>query len=345
MKKLSPQQLAFFISLFVTSLFASIIFFICDYNQPDFWKYFLIFGLSFIAIIYLLIYYIFKKFIISRILPIYKTIYSVGSKIENFDTSFEDINVFSKVEHDVMVWNRNKSSEIEKLKEMEAFRKEYIGNISHELKTPIFSMLGYISTLIDGGLEDETINKKYLLRAEKSINRMISIINDLESITKLESNVLALERENFDITKLIEDVIENHEIFASEKNINVRLLNTKTTFVNADKSHVFILFNNLINNSIKYGNIGGETKIDLYNLGDKILFEITDNGIGIPEKHINRIFERFYRVDKSRSRDQGGTGLGLSIVKHIIEAHKQTINVKSLPEKLTTFTFTLDKAK
>lgn len=345
MKRMTPQSLSVFLSLIVSVLFSLALYLMSDVPEIELWKNIFVSGILMFIIIYAIVYFVFKRFIISRILPIYKTIYSNDKRVNSTDKLFEDINIFSKVEDDALLWNQNKAREIEQLKKMEQFRKEYIGDISHELKTPVFSMLGYISTLIDGGLEDETINKKYLLKTEKSINRMISIINDLESITKLESNVLSLEKENFDIIKVIEEVIENHEIFAQEKNIKLLLLKKKSTIVNADKSHVNILFNNLINNSIKYGKIGGETKIDIFDIEDKILFEITDNGIGIAGKNISRIFERFYRVDKSRSRDQGGTGLGLAIVKHIIEAHNQTINVKSQLGDFTTFTFTLDKAK
>jgi len=215
----------------------------------------------------------------------------------------------------------------------------------HELKTPIFNIQGYILTLIDGGLEDPSINRLYLERTEKSINRMISIVEDLEDISRLESGELILNREEFDIVKLVEEVFEIMEMKAKQKGIRLSVFSSsgKGIKVVADRKRIQDVMNNLIINSINYGNKGGNTTVSFMDMGQNLLIDVTDNGIGISEKDVPRIFERFYRTDKSRSRDQGGTGLGLAIVKHIIEAHNQTISVRSRLDKGSSFVFTLKK--
>lgn len=231
--------------------------------------------------------------------------------------------------------------------DLEDYRKEFMGNVYHELKTPIFNMQGYILTLLDGGLEDESINRVYLERAEKNINRMISIVEDLESISGLESGALNLKKEDLNISILIDEVLEANELRASNNNIRLEKNKIKkaTSMVSGDRRRIYQVINNLVVNSINYGNKGGKTSISVYRAGDMALIEIKDNGIGISKEDLPRIFERFYRVDKSRSRDSGGTGLGLAIVKHIIEAHKQTVKVKSAPGKGSVFTFTLARAE
>jgi len=231
-------------------------------------------------------------------------------------------------------------------KSLKDYRKEFMGNVYHELKTPIFNMQGYILTLLDGGLEDKSINRVYLERAEKNINRMISIVEDLESISGLESGALNLKKENFDIIKLIDDVIEATEMRASKHNIRIKKNKVKKdiSMVSGDRRRIYQVLNNLIINSISYGNKGGVTSISVLPDGDRVLLKIKDNGIGISSADLPRIFERFYRVDKSRSRDSGGTGLGLAIVKHIIEAHGETVKVKSVPGKGSVFSFTLPSA-
>ncbi len=231
-------------------------------------------------------------------------------------------------------------------KSLKDYRKEFMGNVYHELKTPIFNMQGYILTLLDGGLEDKSINRVYLERAEKNINRMISIVEDLESISGLESGALNLKKENFDIIKLIDDVIEATEMRASKHNIRIKKNKVKKniSMVSGDRKRIYQVLNNLIINSISYGNKGGVTSISVLPDGDRVLLKIKDNGIGISSADLPRIFERFYRVDKSRSRDSGGTGLGLAIVKHIIEAHGETVKVKSVPGKGSVFSFTLPSA-
>jgi len=236
--------------------------------------------------------------------------------------------------------------QINVLKEAERYRKEFLGNVSHELKTPIFNVQGYVLTLLDGGLEDPDINKKYLQRAENNINRIISIVEDLETISKLEARELQLEFSTFDIIKVVREVLEMHEMHTVDSNIILSCNSEKeVVWVEADKNRITQVIDNLVANSIRYGISSGRTNIYVKENRSSVRVDVTDNGIGIAQKHLSRIFERFYRVDKSRSQKLGGTGLGLSIVKHIIDAHNQSISVKSKPNIGTTFSFTVNKPK
>jgi len=321
------------------------------------WYYLLITGFSFLFMIiglvlfFLIAFYIIQfaihRFILEKIRPIYKIIDFVpqkGKEVKlNLTPGFVEL---SDVEQDVENWAQNQLQEIERLKELERYRKDFVGNVSHELKTPIFNIQGYILTLLEGGLEDPNINKLYLTRTEKSIDRMISIVEDLESINKLETGELKPNFSVFDIVKIAEDVIEMEQRLAKERRIWLTFADKpeKPLMVKADRKRIIEVLTNLVVNGLKYGKKNGFVKIGFYDFDDKIMIEVSDNGIGIDKKDLSRVFERFYRVDKSRSREQGGTGLGLSIVKHIIEAHNQTINVQSVLNEGTTFTFTLEKA-
>ena len=246
----------------------------------------------------------------------------------------------SNIKKNLMEWSNNKASEIDRLKEMERYRKEFLGNVSHELKTPIFNIQGYILTLLDGGLEDHSVNRLYLQRSEKSINRMIHIVEDLESIARLESGELQLDIEQFDMLRLVDEVFELEERNAKDAKI-ILVAERKHVLVFADRKGITEVMNNLVANSIKYGRKNGTTKVSFVEKDNMWWISVTDDGIGIAENDRKRIFERFYRCDKSRSREQGGTGLGLSIVKHIVEAHGQTISVQSNLGHGTSFTFSL----
>jgi two-component system phosphate regulon sensor histidine kinase PhoR len=291
--------------------------------------------------------YILEKFIYGKIKLIYKTIHTLKSKksFKDMDLTL-DKDVISKVNEEVTEWAQDRREEIEELKKLEAYRREFLGNVSHELKTPLFNIQGYILTLIEGGLEDPTINKEYLERSGKNIERMISIVEDLEVISRFETGELELSLINFDIIELSRDVIELLEVKAKKKNIRQSIARDyeKPLYVRADKERIRQVLINLLDNSIKYGTDDGKTKVSFFDMDENILIEVTDNGLGVDSKDIPRLFERFFRVDKSRSREQGGSGLGLSIVKHIIEAHHQTINVRSTIGVGTTFAFTLQKA-
>jgi len=291
--------------------------------------------------------YIIEKLIYAKIKLIYKTIHTFktpkGAKNKDLDLNKD---VISSVNQDVLNWAQDRKDEIEELKKLETYRREFLGNVSHELKTPLFNIQGYILTLLDGGLDDATINKEYLLKTEKNIDRMVAIVEDLEAISRFESGELQLEFAKFDLVVLTKEILDFLEIKAKKKNIKIyfRQDYDKPIFVYADKEKIRQVLINLIDNSIKYNNDNGKTKVSFFDMDENVLIEITDNGIGIEAKDIPRLFERFFRIDKSRSRGQGGSGLGLAIVKHIIEAHNQTINVRSTIGVGSTFAFTLKKA-
>ncbi|HEY6163066.1 MAG TPA: ATP-binding protein [Bacteroidia bacterium] len=253
---------------------------------------------------------------------------------------------FLELKNELNAFAKERKEEAERLKKLETYRKEFLGNVSHELKTPIFNIQGYILTLLDGGLEDPRINKEYLQRAEKSVDRMIAIVEDLQAITQFESGELVLEQEKFDVVALAQDVIGAQELVSRSRGVTLELLNdpSRPVFAMGDRFRIRQALVNLVVNSVKYGKENGNTQIRISDLGEKVRVEVSDNGIGIPKQHLSRIFERFYRVDKSRSREMGGTGLGLSIVKHIIEAHGQTIEVMSTEGAGSVFSFTLKKA-
>ena len=303
--------------------------------------------------VFLFTYFFLKKviesFIYDKIKIIYKTIHSLKrSKDEDKNKLNISGDTLEMVNRQVLEWGESKTREIEELQKLAKYRRDFIGNVSHELKTPIFNIQGYVLTLLDGGLEDPSINREYLLRAEKSVNRMIAIVEDLEAISQLESGELKLSITRFDIIGLTREIIEFLEIKAQKKNVQVILAENydKPLFVKADKERIRQVIINLVENAIKYNfrQLDALTKISFFDMDENILVEVTDNGVGIAQQDLSRIFERFYRTDKGRSREQGGTGLGLAIVKHVIEAHEQTISVRSWPGIGTTFGFTLKKA-
>ena len=311
---------------------------------------------SFIAIVvpvffvasFLILRNILYNFIYKRIRLIYKSISNVKEDDETKKERFNmQTDLLKQVDHDVMVWAEKSRKEIQQWKHMDEYRKEFVGNVSHELKTPIFNIQGYTLTLLEGGLEDKRINTRYLSKIEKNINRMISIVRDLEAISKLEHGELKLRISDFNPQDLTRDIIETLEERAAEKNIGMEIIShyEKEHRVEADPEFIRQVLTNLILNSINYGKENGHTRIEFFDMDDNLLIEVTDDGIGLAEEDLPRIFERFYRVDKSRSTRSGGTGLGLAIVKHIIEAHNQTINVRSRIGIGTTLAFTLKKVR
>jgi len=344
MKSLEPQKITGFISL--GFLFLATIFFLANYFSPNLYYSLAISIPLFFVLSFAMVSYFVNNFINSRIKPIYKSIHGFKQNDVISEDDSDNKDILSNINKEVADWMKTRNQEILELKQMEKYRKEFLGNVSHELKTPIFNIQGYILTLLDGGLDDQNINMLYLNRTEKSINRMISIVDDLEAISKLEAGELELNISSFNIKAMFDDVFDMQEIRANEKNIKLKYGKglENSIKVNADKERLFQVVINLIVNSINYGKKGGQTTVNFYDMDKRILVEIKDNGIGIAEEHLPRIFERFFRADKSRSREQGGTGLGLAIVKHIIEAHNQRINVSSKLGKGTSFTFTLEKA-
>ena len=285
-------------------------------------------------------YYLLKYQFYEKVKIIYKNIYKFKGTSNISDLNLENANIQAEQ------WADQKEEELIKMKENENYRREFIGNVSHELKTPIFNIQGYIQTLIDGGLQDENVNLKYLKRANLSVDRMINIVDDLEVISQLETNEDVLDIDNFNIVDIINEAFDQLEMKANNMNISLKLSKeSNSEIVYADRNKIQQVFMNLISNSIKYGKNNGVTNVRLFDMTDKMLIEVADNGIGISEEALNRLFERFYRVDKNRSREIGGTGLGLAIVKHIIEAHQQTINVRSTVDVGSTFSFILEKEK
>ncbi|MFZ1749687.1 MAG: ATP-binding protein, partial [Saprospiraceae bacterium] len=274
---------------------------------------------------------------------IYKLIYDSKKDKISPDISKESLD---DVNAKVMEWAENTKKEIASLKTLEEYRKNYVGNISHELKTPIFSIQAYLHTLLEGGLYDENINKDYLQRAADNTERLQNIVEDLDVITRLESGQVELDIQKFDIKDLVLDIFHDLKSLAKKKKILLQLKDgaSQAYQVVADRESIRQVITNLIVNSIKYGKESGRTRVSFYDMDSELLIEISDNGFGIDEKHLKHVFDRFYRVDSSRSRKQGGSGLGLSIVKHIIEAHDQTINVRSSINVGSTFGFTLHKA-
>lgn len=297
---------------------------------------------SFIAIRFIL-----DRFVYRRIKLIYKIISRSKASIpDKRAIQPGDNTMLEGVEQEVQQWAESQRDEIETLKTLEAYRKRYIGNVSHELKTPIFSIQGYIYTLIDGGLYDENVNMKYLERAASNVERLLTIVQDLEEISKLESEDLILDIQKFDIKALVKEIFKDLEGNARPRNIALTFKEGADSSFNvlADREGIRQVLTNLILNSIKYGIDNGITKVSFYVMDKQILVEVSDNGLGIEDKHLKHLFDRFYRVDKSRSRESGGSGLGLSIVKHILEAHNQSVNVRSTIGKGSTFGFTLAKA-
>jgi two-component system, OmpR family, phosphate regulon sensor histidine kinase PhoR len=296
---------------------------------------------------YYLIKYFLERFIYDKIKLIYKSIHSLKrtkeEKRELKASSKGDL--IGSVNEQVIRWANDRGQEIEDLKNLETYRREFLANVSHELKTPLFNLQGFTLTLLDGGLEDPEINRDYLEKTQKNIERMITIVQDLEVISRLESGEARPVISRFDIVALTNEVFEFLEPKATSSQIDLIFGNDHygDMQVLADKEKIRQVLINLIENSIKYSKENGRTKVSFYPMDENILVEVSDNGLGINEEHIPRLFERFYRVDKHRSRSGGGSGLGLAIVKHIIEAHNQTVNVRSAPGIGSTFAFTLKR--
>ena len=303
------------------------------------------FVISFIVSFFVM-YFLYSNIIFEKIDKLYVLVKEQQPKeIPNTEFQLDEVDSLDRLEEEIKKLAHERHKEAEQTRNLDSYRKEFLGNVSHELKTPIFNIQGYVSTLIDGGINDPSINVEYLKRADKSVDRMIQIIDDLETISQLEVGTLELDPEVYDIAQQVRDVIDALEFQASKQNIKLQLPKKydKPTLVKADKFRIRQVLVNLITNSVKYGKENGKTTISLNLFDEQVIVEVKDNGIGIDEKHLPRLFERFYRVDKGRSREQGGTGLGLAIVKHIIEGHGETIDVISKVNEGTTISFTLKR--
>ncbi|MCD6092249.1 MAG: ATP-binding protein [Bacteroidales bacterium] len=340
-------RLAFRITLIIGVFYFIGFTFIYLNTSIDFFYIISIF-LLFLIFTFLVIRLHIENYIYQKIKVIYKTIHNQKrNKSKQLRDREQSLASIENVHHEVIAWSKEYQDQIDELKRLEIYRKEYIGNISHELKTPLFNIQGYISTLIDGGIEDESINLKYLTRSEKSVERLIKIVEELDTISRIESGELVLNKTRFNILDLVKEIFELFEVEASKKSSQFFFNKNydHPIFVFADRLQLHTLLTNLISNAIKYGaSKNGKIKISFFDMNENVLVEVTDNGPGISKEDLPRIFERFYRTDKARSRDAGGTGLGLAIVKHIVEAHNQVINVRSTIGLGTTFAFTLKKA-
>ena len=343
-KNPTPRQIALYTALLTTFLIFLVVVFInvstSDMNRAL--NMILVPIISFAAC-YFVVNYLIETFIYRRVKVIYKKI----ADSKKSDKKTEDMESLEEVEAEVESWAAGKNEEIATLKQLEEYRRNYIGNVSHELKTPIFNIQGFLHTLIDGGMNDPSVNMSYLQKAARNVERLNSIVQDLDIISRLEAGKMALDLQIFDIQQLTLEIFEDLDLKAKQKNVKLSFKEgaDRGFRVRADKESIRQVLNNLIGNSIKYGKQNGQTKVSFYDMDKVVLVEVSDNGIGIARHHLRHLFDRFYRVDKSRSRDVGGTGLGLSIVKHIVEAHNQSVNVRSTEGIGSTFGFTLEKVK
>jgi len=348
MKNPTPREVAISVAGRITGIIVLLILITKIFFSPEiYWGHIIAIGLLTFFITFLIVLSAIQQFIYRKIKLIYKKISTIKlGDIEKVKQFRSDIDVISEADEQVNEWLDSSNREIEKLKIEEAYRKEYLGNVAHELKTPLFTIQGYVETLIDGALTDSNVNMKYLNKAKKNIKRLNKIIDDLDTINVLESETFELEREVFDIHALTIEVFEELEVKAKGFDISLQVKEgiEGKFMVYGDEEKVRQVLINLVENSIKYGRQNGSTSVGFYDMEKYILTEVSDDGKGIAEEDIPRLFERFYRVEKSRSRDRGGTGLGLAIVKHIIEAHRQSINVRSKLGFGSTFGFTMQKA-
>lgn len=332
-------------SFYITLFFLAVILLYHFFIQPLHLLIVLAFSTIFYFATFFLIQFRVEHFIYKRV----KKIYDDVSLLETTSYINQPITTdMATLTKEVKKFARDKKLEIETLKIREEYRKEFLGNVSHELKTPLFTIQGYLLTLLDGAMEDKNIRTKYLERAEKGVERLIYIVKDLDMITKLEVGEINLDVTRFNIVEVIQNVFDLFEMKASNKNITLTFDTrySKPIWVMADQEKIQQIVTNLVVNSIKYGKKGGTTEVSIEDLiNNKVIVRITDNGEGIEKQNIPRLFERFYRVDKSGARSEGGSGLGLAIVKHIIEGHDEKIYVESQIGVGSEFSFTLEKTK
>jgi two-component system phosphate regulon sensor histidine kinase PhoR len=332
-------------SLYITCFSAGLIVALEYFFQSISWIFILSFVFSIYFFSFFVLQYRVEHFIYRRVKKIYDDVSLLDSATLRSKAITTDMSTLTK---EVKKFATDKKLEIENLKVREEYRREFMGNVSHELKTPLFTVQGYLSTLLDGAMKDKDLRKKYLERAEKGVERLIYIVEDLDMISKLEMGDLNLEFSQFNIIELIQNVFDLLEMQADKKNIILMFDKkyNKSILVYADQEKIQQVLTNLVMNSIKYGKENGTTEVSIEDLvKNKVIIRIRDNGEGIEQNHIPRLFERFFRVDKSGARSEGGSGLGLSIVKHIIEGHDEKIYVESEYGKGSEFSFTLEKAK
>ena len=345
MKIINAQKIALLIALLAAVIIGIVEFSIFFLGLE---RYSPVFAASMVIVfiaVYSLVFLLLNNFIFQKINPIYKTINKLEKSEKQLRKELDKRDMIDDLNREVEDWATGKTQEIDQLKEMAQYRQEFLGNVSRELKAPIYSMQEYITVLQDNSSDDPEKNRVYLERAGNSTGKLINIVEDLDIIRQLDSGEIKIEFENFDIAQLARKIFGDQKKEAQKQHIEliVKNNNGEPLMVHADKKRIEEAMTNLIVNSIKYGKNEGCTAVEFTDLEDNILVEVSDNGMGIPNDDLPRIFERFYRVDKARPLNQSGTGLGLAIVKHIIEAHNQAINVKSKENEGSTFAFTLRK--
>ncbi len=341
---LSPRLIALILALIISAITTTFLAFFEEVSSGMLLVTFLSSGI----VSFFLVLYTIEIIILSEINKMYKTIHKL--KLKDFNISrkslIEDINPLKRINDEIFVYVAKKQKEIEELRKMEQFRREFLADVSHELKTPVFAAQGFIHTLLDGAVDDENVRDRFLEKAAKSLDGLDILVKDLMTLSQMESGDIRMNMIPVDLRKLTEDIFGRLEHIASEKEVILKVKPDKLpeVWASADPLRMDQVMVNLIENAIKYNRKSGKV-IVYFEEGKKyITISVRDNGPGIPQEHVERIFERFYRVDKSRSKENGGTGLGLAIVKHILTGHKSVISVMSRPEKGTTFTFKLEKA-
>jgi len=344
-KNLSPKQLSALTAILLASPISLGIYILTENWVVGLTSLLIVFSGSYALILFTL-----EKFIYRKIKLIYKLIHQTKAtkKEEVYFKYILPQKSIDEVREDVEKWGEKRNEEIELLKKNEAYRKEFLQNLAHEFKTPIFAIQGYVDTLLNGAMEDAVIRKKFLENAAKNVDRLVNLMNDLDEISTLERGEQLLYKQNFIIQDLTREIYESLSIKTHNKNIKTTIKKgcESPITVFADKEKIRMVLINLVENATKYGKPGGSIVASFYKIDEKnVLIEVSDDGIGIEEEHLMRIFERFYRTDAARSRDKGGTGLGLAICKHIVEAHSQSIHVRSTPDVGTTIGFTLESRR
>ncbi|HVS95469.1 MAG TPA: ATP-binding protein [Puia sp.] len=344
-KNISPRQLSALTAGFLSLPISAGVYFLTGNGLIGITSLLIVFSGSYALILFTL-----EKFIYRKIKLIYKLIHQTKAtkKEEVYFKYILPQKGIDEVREDVEKWGEKRNEEIELLKKNEAYRKEFLQNLAHEFKTPIFAIQGYVDTLLNGAMEDAVIRKKFLENAAKNVDRLVNLMNDLDEISTLERGEQLLYKQNFIVQDLVREIFESLSIKTHTKNIRTSIKKgcESPITVFADKEKIRMALINLVENATKYGRPNGSIVASIYKIDERnVLIEISDDGIGIEEEHLMRIFERFYRTDAARSRDKGGTGLGLAICKHIIEAHGQSVHVRSTPDVGTTIGFTLESRR
>ncbi|WP_020596394.1 sensor histidine kinase [Spirosoma panaciterrae] len=340
---LSPRIIALLLACLISALTLAFLTFVEGVTSSMLF----VVGISSFVISFFLVLYAIELLVFREVNKMYKTIHQL--KIRDFSISRKSIiknsNPFKKLNDEIFVYVAKKQKEIDELKRLEQFRREFLADVSHELKTPIFAAQGFIHTLIDGAVDDEHVRDKFLSKAAKSLDGLDALVKDLVALSQLETGEVKMSFERVNFSQLIQEIFEQLETIAKAKNTSLSLKTSQPgpAWVKADVQRIMQVMTNLIENAVKYGNDNGKVIVHLEEDKKHIIVSVRDNGPGIPPEHLSRIFERFYRVEKSRSKERGGTGLGLAIVKHILNAHKSKITVMSKVDKGTTFRFKLEK--